>query len=298
MVHMTSIGTYLSAKGIRDYVHHTVAISNRMERDLVAGYGFQPDRISCIPNFLTEQFISRFQHSERTKDDPRIRLLLLGRMVDRQKGIFKVPMVLKELKESGVPYECLIAGDGPDSEEMKNRCTGLSVVFLGRISSDAIPNLLMEGDILLFPSYFEGFPLALLEGMAGGLVPVSSHLSGITDMVIKDGENGFLISSGNPKDYARVVKNLHEHRDQLAAMSRRAQATVMESFTDKTLVKKYIRLFEKVGAQSLNLPQLSLDEWEYPKEFKPGLRTYLPESIKNRLRFFREKMASIRLGEK
>ena len=52
----------------------------------------------------------------------------------------------------------------------------------------------LRGSILFIPSRYEGFSLSLVEGMSQGLVPVVYNV-GVAPEIIKNGENGFLVSS-------------------------------------------------------------------------------------------------------
>ena len=60
-------------------------------------------------------------------------------------------------------------------------------------------------DMLLAPSDFEGFGITYLEAMRAGVIPVASTEGG-TREIIKNGVNGFLISSNNGQELEELLK--------------------------------------------------------------------------------------------
>lgn len=64
------------------------------------------------------------------------------------------------------------------------------------LRKDLIPGALapLYGSILFLSSRYEGFSLSLVEGMSQGLVPIAFPV-GVAPEIIRDGENGFLVSS-------------------------------------------------------------------------------------------------------
>ena len=82
--------------------------------------------------------------------------------------------------------------------------------------------LCAEGDVLVFPTRFEGFPLALIEAMSAGLVSVVSDLpSGIPEVV--DASTGFRVAIGDIDGFVAAIIALDRDRDRLEAMSRAAR---------------------------------------------------------------------------
>ena len=79
------------------------------------------------------------------------------------------------------------------------------VFFKG--STNDVPSQLREADILAFPSAYEGFSLALGEGMSAGLPAVGYKNCPSVNEVIIDGENGFLCDDGS-EAFAKALDRL------------------------------------------------------------------------------------------
>jgi glycosyltransferase involved in cell wall biosynthesis len=79
-------------------------------------------------------------------------------------------------------------------------------------------------DVISLPSWREGFPMALLEGMAFGLPPVATAVGGIPEL-IEDGVSGILVERGDVAGLTAAFARLTDARERArvgAAASRRA----------------------------------------------------------------------------
>jgi glycosyltransferase involved in cell wall biosynthesis len=73
------------------------------------------------------------------------------------------------------------------------------VRFLAPAANAEVLALCAENDVFVFPTRFEEFPVALLEAMSTGLVPVVSDLpSGVPEVVSE--QTGFRIAIGKWKN--------------------------------------------------------------------------------------------------
>lgn len=115
-----------------------------------------------------------------------------------------------------------LAGDG-EVEQVREfvRANALddTIDVAGWVGPADRDRLLAESVIFVLPSYSEGLPMALLEAMANGVVPVTTPVGAIPE-VVTDGVNGVLVKPGNPGQLAAALQNLlvdAELRDRLAA---------------------------------------------------------------------------------
>lgn len=88
-----------------------------------------------------------------------------------------------------------------------------------------VPVVLQEADIFAFPSAFEGFGLALAEGMSMGLPGIGyKSCSGVNEL-IKDGYNGFLVGEG-VEPFAQAMEKLMKDRNLRIVMGQHARESV------------------------------------------------------------------------
>ena len=151
-----------------------------------------------------------------------LRLLFLGRLT-QGKGVFDLPKIDRSLSAAGLSARWTIIGDGPDGCELMSLLPPSERVhYTSPSSNDEVLALCAECDILVLPTRFEGFPVALLEAMSAGLVPVVSDLpSGIPEVV--DVATGFRVVIGDIDGFVAPIVALDRDRARLEAMSRAAR---------------------------------------------------------------------------
>jgi glycosyltransferase involved in cell wall biosynthesis len=82
----------------------------------------------------------------------------------------------------------VVAGDGPQREELEALAAGADVRFTGRVGRDELAALRREAALAIVPSrYAEILPLAALEAMAAGLPVVASRAGGLAEVVPETG---------------------------------------------------------------------------------------------------------------
>jgi len=117
-------------------------------------------------------------------------------------------------------------------------------VVFSNTKKDKLPELLrpLRGGILFIPSRYEGFSLSLIEGMSQGLVPIVYSV-GVAPEIIKNGENGFLVSS--QKEAIEVVNKILEDKSLRDSLSLKAMETARQ-FSSSIIANNLIELYESI----------------------------------------------------
>ncbi|MGI8960845.1 MAG: glycosyltransferase [Bryobacteraceae bacterium] len=179
----------------------------------------------------------------RSPRDGPLRLVFLGRL-HRDKGVYDLPRIDKLLREAGVELCWSVIGDGPERLALQQAWPENSRVHYSRpATNEGVLQLCAEGDVFVFPTRFEGFPVALLEAMSTGLVPVVSDLpSGIPEVVVAG--VGFRVPVGDSEGFASAILQLVNDRDGLESMSKAARKQA-ERFDIRDRASAYHELFAR-----------------------------------------------------
>jgi glycosyltransferase involved in cell wall biosynthesis len=261
-----------------------IALTPRLQRDLVGQYGADASKMRLIPNGIASAGFEDAAVSARGIA-PSLRLGFLGRLEHRQKGVLFLPEIVAELEERRVPYELRIAGKGIHEARLRRELTRKvrrgAVVFVGALSPAAVPGFLAATDVFLFPSQFEGCPNALLEAMMAGCAPVCWRLEGITDFVVDHGATGLLAAFGDCAAFSDLICQLADNRNLLRRMAQKAAADARVRFTQERVGQDYATLFHEVMGEPP--PKWSPKPWSQFRpapEFRPRWTALIPDSWK------------------
>jgi len=95
------------------------------------------------------------------------------------------------------------------------------VTHVSALSSEGLRDYYRRADVFLFPSFFEGFGLVLLEAMACGLPAIASTATAGTDVLTET--SGRLLPVGNLDSLVDALRWFDQNRDRLPAMGRAAR---------------------------------------------------------------------------
>lgn len=158
----------------------------------------------------------------RVSSGPGFKIVFLGRFGER-KGSADVLSAVAGLSE---PVELVMAGDGEVAETKALAARlGVNARIRTWISPEERDSLLSSAHVFVLPSRDEGLPMAMLESMGHGLVPVVTPVGSIGE-VVKDGENGLLVKPGDIGGLTRALQSLLDDPGLRARLSKAARSTV------------------------------------------------------------------------
>jgi len=208
---------------------------------------FEPGLIvKVLPNAVDTK---QFPTIERKWGDKNI--VFLGRLHEA-KGLDDIVEACRMLVGQGFKFRFTCFGAGPDREKFltsMKEVLGERFHYGGVVSGDAKVRALNDADILLLPSKFEGLPLAVLEAMAAGCVPVVSDRGSVAS-VVEDGRNGFLIEPGDLTQILGKLKNLLSEGETFWEEYRRnAREIVRSRFDIAAYMEKLNDLYTETARQ-------------------------------------------------
>jgi len=239
MLHGDSEYYYDLAVRHEPIIHAFTVGSRRMYDSLVARL---PDRMNTIFHL---PYGVRIPDGRRRPVPGALRAIFAGR-IEPAKGVLDLPAIDKTLRERGIRVRWTIAGAGPGEQDLRHQWAfNARVRWTGRLSARQLEREYLEHDVFVLPTRSEGFPVALLEAMAFGLVPVVSDIeSGVPEAVESDAV-GFRRTVGDSGAFADAIAALDADRDRLEAMSAAARKTIVSRYDIRERVADYQRLYHQ-----------------------------------------------------
>jgi glycosyltransferase involved in cell wall biosynthesis len=256
----SSIGTFTIAhndvgafyeplKHYHPFVDCAIGVSETIHQKIIRDCGVLAERARHIPYGV--QPVALEQLAERGSDLERpLAISYVGRIVQEQKRVLDFVPLVGELTRRNVPFRFQIIGDGPDRSELERqfKAAGLAehVEFTGWLPPPKVKAKLRTLDVFLLVSDYEGLPVALLEAMAHGVVPVVTRIESGNTQLVRDGENGFVLPVGDMASFAARLESLSSDRDALAAFGRAAWETTKQYSIEK-MADNYTTAFMEVA---------------------------------------------------
>jgi len=197
--------------------------------------------------------VSHVQAKLRSRVDLRSEFALAGFVVAfsgrraRNKGYVDLLRAINKVRALGIDARLLALGpvDSADADEISalvgENALQPYIVDLGE-RTDCL-EFLSAADAIALPSYREGFPMSLLEGMAAGLPVIATDVGGIPELVT-NGHDGFLVKPGDIEALSRAIRRLAENPALKQSLALEAQITAQTTNTEATAVS-YLEVFEE-----------------------------------------------------
>jgi glycosyltransferase involved in cell wall biosynthesis len=176
-----------------------------------------------------------------TKDNEFLNILYLGRLTAK-KGILELVQVIRYLEEDKI--RLWIVGDG----ELKNQIKKIEdprIKFEGKkIGKEKVKYLRKADLFILFSTWPEGMPYAMLEASAYGAALISTKIGSI-DKILFDGKNGYFIKAGDIKELSDVIKRFIRNPDLAHKMGNESYEICKRYFSFEILRNIYKNMFIK-----------------------------------------------------
>ena len=229
--------------------------STDLKEDLVAA-GIPPERIELVIYGVDDRRlgfdpVARRQCRQRFgASDEQVVLLMVGRFVPK-KGFSLVFEALPQIIAAVPDAWVWVVGDGPEAEQYRailqaNACSA-HVKFLGKLPVQDLYSLYSAADILLMPSQrlpSDGLNVVVPEAMATGRPVVATWVGG-NDLVVFDGENGFLHAPDDTRTMVMRTVELCRSVRLRTQMGDAALRLVRERFTWRHIARYYLSRAEE-----------------------------------------------------
>jgi glycosyltransferase involved in cell wall biosynthesis len=213
-----------SIKKSCQWAQKVIAVSKNTKKDLKKIYGVPDEKVKVIyegydknylfPDCLVDGRVPDSQEKFKIQNYKPY-LLFVGRLEKRKniEGIIAAFEIMKEKHK--IPHKLVLAGKPgygweDIAEKIDNSKYKKDIIQTGFIDEAEKWKLFQEADIFLFPTFYEGFGLPILEAQASGVPVISSNVSSLPEVA---GEGALYVSPGEPSPLSEVVNKLVNDRE-------------------------------------------------------------------------------------
>lgn len=173
-------------KLVEEEIDMVIAVSQATKKDLIEISKIPEEKIVVIHEGVGEQYkpqsLSDVAEFKKKMNLPEEFILAIGGVGERRN--------LKKVKEVSKGYHLVITGD-----------------TIPHIPYEDLPLLYSSAKVLLYPSFYEGFGLPILEAMACGIPVITSNISSMPEV---GGEAAIYVDPENIEDIKKKLKNAME----------------------------------------------------------------------------------------
>ena len=241
-----------------DYV---VAISSDMQRRFVDKFDVPITRCPIIHNGIRD---TGFDAGIARRDLNTLYVTYAGG-ANRFKG---ADLVLKAVCNNDARWNNVVLNwYGKLPPKIVRQLSNISHVRVhGHVPREALFEGLRTSDVLLFPSRAEGCPMALIEAMSLGVVPIASDGEGAMRWLVTSGLDGYIC---HLKDWGRQMMDCIIHfkhnPDALAAMKQEARRRFVTDYEISVTAQKLLTLLKYPTVDRLRAPRtIEVLRWHRP----------------------------------
>lgn len=193
-----------------------------------------------------------FSHLQRRVISSPVNIGVIGRLVEK-KGIDTLIDAMNVISKTSIDFKLNIAGSGPLEAALKSQVDryelNSNVIFLGALAHSEVAEFITSLDLFVLPCKkdkngdMDGIPVVLMEAMMSGVPVISSHISGIPELIIND-VTGLLVDPDNVEQLVQAIMKLTENELLQQSLSNEAKNKVEQEFSLLVNAQRLNALFQ------------------------------------------------------
>ena len=200
--------------------------------------GVPTEKIVRVPyavdnqHFIAESSLSddeRAQVLEKLRVPPDKPVVLYASKFQKRKHPEILLKASSMLQDRGFDFSVLMVGSGELKGELEILAKSLylkNTYFPGFVNQSELPQIYGASDVFVLPSENEPWGLIVNEVMCAGLPIVITDEVGCVPDLVKHGDNGFLIKTGDVKGLVRALDQLLSNKDLMKRMGQRSRERI------------------------------------------------------------------------
>lgn len=196
--------------------------------------------------------IKRFSSNTLNREQLRLQMetdanacvfLFVGRLA-KDKGMFDLIRAFLELSATVRGIELWVVG--PDEEgllqTLQESAEGCDAPIRWLGATPTPEQFMVAADVLLLPSYREGFGSVIIEAAACGIPAIAYRIDGVIDAIV-DGSSGLLVEVGQPEAFAAAMKRLALDKELRLLLGKQAQDRAVRDFSSEKVTDAWLEFY-------------------------------------------------------
>ncbi len=179
-------------------------------------------------------------------------LIFIGEL-NRRKGVNLLLETFTNLSKSRKDLFLLLIGpsaknDQEFTSELQSQMQQLNsnhYLHINKVISN-VHDYLPCADILILPSFREGFPNVVIEAMSSGVIVLASDIPEIKNAQIQHGKNGFLFKTGDQQDLEHQLASIIENLDSLDEFKTTVSKEAHNKYSIEVIADKYQQIYKSL----------------------------------------------------
>ena len=213
--------------------------------DVIKSIPVPASKIISIPTGIESAWVN--EHIKPTETLKKF--LFIGRY-ERRKGIQELTQAIAKLTTVNCEFHFI----GPIPNE--NQLSKSNVIYHGSLNDqEGIKAITRSCDVLICPSYSEGMPNVIMEGMASGLAIIASNVGAVNLLV--DKENGYLLELTELSNLHLIIENINKlGAEDLDKMKKTSVARIRKDFLWSHIAQLHVNFFMQAVTNSKDFQTL------------------------------------------
>jgi len=225
-----------------------IAISAQTKNDLIHYFNIEPAKIEVVYQTLNNLFLERVSSESksiiRTKFNlPEKFLLSVGTIEQRKNQL----AILKGLKAENIKMPIVLVGKPSKYLEEINKYISVAslqdqVILLHETTDEELEGIYQMAEIMIYPSFFEGFGLPVIEAQASQCPVITSNTSSLPEA---GGEGAIYIDPNNVTEIGQAIQRLLQNEDLRKDLIAKGLKNI-ERFSEESVAKNLMDVYSSM----------------------------------------------------
>jgi glycosyltransferase involved in cell wall biosynthesis len=185
-----------------------IAVPSQTYLEQLVKRGFERKKLYIMPRGVD---LERFNPAKRDESfwnqfnlNGEFKFLYAGR-ISKEKNLVNLLDAFRSLEsDPRFSARLVLAGDGPDLDELKHDYRNERILFTGRLAGEELSRAYASADFFVFPSLTDTFGNAVLEAHASGLPAIVSEEGGPCE-IVRSHNSGLVVDARSPAALAEAL---------------------------------------------------------------------------------------------